>query len=168
VLPDAQGRPLLPSIVRYSAEGRIEVGYAAQAHQTEDPVNTILSVKRFMGRGRKDVPYIENLPYDFVDAPGMVQICTVAGRRVRSRCRPILKVLRARADVTGGDLSVRGDHSSGLLTMRNIVTKDVAGGRLPTCCGCSTSRRLRPSFHKPRGMPPRGPMPFDPRRHVDI
>ena len=34
VLPDAQGRPLLPSIVRYAADGKIEVGYAAQAHQT--------------------------------------------------------------------------------------------------------------------------------------
>ena len=42
VLPDAQGRPLLPSIVRYPADGRIEVGYAAQAHQTEDPTNTIV------------------------------------------------------------------------------------------------------------------------------
>jgi molecular chaperone HscA len=106
VLPDAQGRPLLPSIVRYSADGRIEVGYAAQAHQTEDPTNTIVSVKRFMGRGRKDVPYIENLPYDFVDAPGMVQICTVAGRKSPVEVSAeILRVLRARAEMSlGGDL----------------------------------------------------------------
>ena len=107
VLADAQGRPLLPSIVRYTAEGRAEVGYAAQAHQTEDPTNTIVSVKRFMGRGRKDVPYIENLPYDFVDAPGMVQICTVAGRKSPVEVSAeILKVLRARAEMSlGGDLS---------------------------------------------------------------
>ena len=36
VLPDAQGRPLLPSIVRYHADGRVDVGYAAQARQAED------------------------------------------------------------------------------------------------------------------------------------
>ena len=107
VLPDAQGRPLLPSIVRYGTNGKIEVGYAAQAHQTEDPVNTIVSVKRFMGRGRKDVPYIENLPYDFVDAPGMLQVCTVAGRKSPVEVSAeILKALRARAEMSlGGDLS---------------------------------------------------------------
>ena len=48
VLPDAQGRPLLPSIVRYLPNGKVEVGYAAQAHQAADPKNTIVSVKRFM------------------------------------------------------------------------------------------------------------------------
>jgi molecular chaperone HscA len=107
VLPDAQGRPLLPSIVRYAANGRVEVGYPAQAHQTDDPTNTIVSVKRFMGRGRKDVPYIENLPYDFVDAPGMLQLCTVAGKKSPVEVSAeILKTLRARAELSlGGDLS---------------------------------------------------------------
>jgi molecular chaperone HscA len=107
VLPDAQGRPLLPSIVRYGANGKIEVGYGAQAHQTEDPVNTIVSVKRFMGRGRRDVPFIENLPYDFVDAPGMLQLCTVAGTKSPVEVSAeILKALRARAEISlGGDLS---------------------------------------------------------------
>ena len=70
VLPDAQGRALLPSIVRYLPDGRVEVGYAAQAQQADDPKNTIVSVKRFMGRGLKDVAHAENAPYDFVDAPG--------------------------------------------------------------------------------------------------
>src|SRR5437763_12068227 len=55
VLPDAQGRPLLPSIVRYLSSGKAEIGYAAQAHQADDPKNTIVSVKRFMGRGVKDI-----------------------------------------------------------------------------------------------------------------
>ena len=55
VLADEQGRALLPSIVRYLPGGRTEVGYAAQAKQAEDPKNTIASVKRFMGRGIKDV-----------------------------------------------------------------------------------------------------------------
>jgi molecular chaperone HscA len=107
VLPDSLGRPLLPSIVRYAKDGSVEVGYSAQARQATDPKNTIVSVKRFMGRGLKDVAHIENAPYDFVDAPGMVQIRTVAG--VKSPVEvsaEILKVLRTRAEQSlGGELS---------------------------------------------------------------
>jgi molecular chaperone HscA len=107
VLPDSLGRPLLPSIVRYHAEGRIEVGYAAQAKQAVDPKNTVVSVKRFMGRGLKDVAHLEHSPYDFVDAPGMVQIRTAAG--VKSPVEissEVLKVLRSRAELSlGGTLS---------------------------------------------------------------
>ena len=107
MLPDALGRPLLPSIVRYLPGGKVEVGYAAQARQADDPKNTIVSVKRFMGRGLKDVAHVENAPYDFVDAPGMVQVRTVAG--VKSPVEvssEILKVLRERAEQSlGGNLS---------------------------------------------------------------
>ena len=106
VLPDSQGRPLLPSIVRYTKD-KVEVGYPAQARQAEDPRNTIASVKRFMGRGLKDVAHVEATPYDFVDAPGMVQLRTVAG--VKSPVEvsaEILKVLRSRAELSlGGSLS---------------------------------------------------------------
>jgi molecular chaperone HscA len=106
VLPDAQGRPLLPSIVRYFKD-RVEVGYPAQARQSDDPKNTIVSVKRFMGRGVKDVDHAQNAPYDFVDAPGMLQIRTVAG--VKSPVEvssEILKALRERAELSlGGSLS---------------------------------------------------------------
>jgi molecular chaperone HscA len=107
VLPDEQGRPLLPSIVRFLADGRTEVGYAAQAHFADDPKSTIASVKRFMGRGLKDVAYVENSPYDFVDAPGMVQLRTAAG--VKSPVEvsaEILKALRRRAELSlGGELA---------------------------------------------------------------
>jgi len=107
VLPDALGRPLLPSIVRYGKDGAVEVGYPAQAKQALDPRNTVVSVKRFMGRGLKDVAHIENAPYDFVDAPGMVQIRTAAG--VKSPVEisaEILKVLRQRAEASlGGELT---------------------------------------------------------------
>jgi molecular chaperone HscA len=107
VLPDAQGRPLLPSIVRYLSNGKVEVGYAAQAHQAVDPKNTIVSVKRFMGRGVKDIDHLQNAPYDFVDAPGMLQLRTAAG--VKSPVEvsaEILKVLRERAETSlGGPLS---------------------------------------------------------------
>src|SRR5437660_8209204 len=102
VLPDAQGRPLLPSIVRY-LPNKVEVGYAAQARQADDPKNTIVSVKRFMGRGVKDVAHLENAPYDFADAPGMVQLRTVAG--VRSPVEvsaEVLKVLTSRAEESLG------------------------------------------------------------------
>ena len=74
--------------------------------QSEDPQNTIVSVKRFMGRGLKDVGEVVNLPYRFVDSPGMVQLRTVAG--VKSPVEvsaEILKVLRDRAEKSlGGQL----------------------------------------------------------------
>ena len=107
VLPDAQGRPLLPSIVRYLSNGKVEVGYAAQAHQAVDPTNTVVSVKRFMGRGVKDIDHLQNAPYDFVDEPGMLQIRTAAG--VKSPVEvsaDILKPLRERAEASlGGPLA---------------------------------------------------------------
>ena len=55
VLRDAEGEPLLPSVVRYLANGRVVVGREANASQADDPENTIVSVKRFMGRGIADV-----------------------------------------------------------------------------------------------------------------
>ena len=105
-LNDAQGRALLPSVVRYHENGEATVGHAAQADETRDPHNTILSAKRFMGRGLKDVTHAESLPYDFVDTPGMVQIRTAAG--VKSPVEvsaEVLRALRERAEeALGGPL----------------------------------------------------------------
>lgn len=104
VLNDEEGRSLLPSIVRYLPNGNAHIGFKAQAAQTTDPKNTIVSVKRFMGRGLKDIAYVENLPYDFLDAPGMVQLKTVAG--VKSPVEvsaEILATLRQRAEDSLGD-----------------------------------------------------------------
>ncbi|MBB3118732.1 Fe-S protein assembly chaperone HscA [Pseudoduganella violacea] len=104
VLRDEEGHSLLPSVVRYLPNGHANIGYKAMAHQTTDPRNTIVSVKRFMGRGLKDVAYAENLPYEFVDAPGMVQLKTVAG--VKSPVEvsaQILATLRQRAEDALGD-----------------------------------------------------------------
>ena len=111
VLNDEEGHSLLPSIVRYAAGGTIDVGYPAQAQQAADPKNTIVSVKRFMGRGLKDVAHAENSPYDFIDAPGMVQVRTRAG--VKSPVEisaEILKILRIRAEAAmlGGDGELYG------------------------------------------------------------
>ena len=54
VLPDVEGRPLLPSIVHYG-ESDIAVGYPAHEALVVDPQNTIVSVKRLMGRGLADL-----------------------------------------------------------------------------------------------------------------
>jgi molecular chaperone HscA len=104
VLNDEDGHPLLPSIVRYLPNGHANIGYKAKAAQISDPKNTVVSVKRFMGRGLKDIAYAENLPYQFVDAPGMVQLKTVAG--VKSPVEvsaEILATLRQRAEDALGD-----------------------------------------------------------------
>lgn len=107
VLNDEQGRALLPSAVSYLSDGGIEVGYGALGRQVVDPKNTIVSVKRFMGRGLADVAHIEAMPYDFVDREGMVRLRTIQG--VKSPVEvsaDILKVLRARAEASlGGELT---------------------------------------------------------------
>ena len=78
-LPDAQGRVILPSVVRYlPGEGR-QIGHDALTHQAEDPANTIVSVKRFMGRGLADLGRRDTLPYHFIDQPGMLALGTVQG-----------------------------------------------------------------------------------------
>jgi len=106
VLDDEEGHSLLPSVVRYLPNGHANIGYKALAAQTTDPKNTIVSVKRFMGRGLKDIAYAENLPYAFIDAPGMVQLKTVAGIKSPVEVSAeILATLRQRAeDALGDDL----------------------------------------------------------------
>ncbi len=106
VLNDELGRPLLPSVVRYGKAGEIEVGYEAQRKQSQDARNTIVSVKRFMGRGKADIANIEAMPYDFVEAPGMVRVRTDAGEKSPVEVSAeILKTLRTRAEASlGGDL----------------------------------------------------------------
>ncbi|NIF72394.1 Fe-S protein assembly chaperone HscA [Burkholderia sp. Ap-962] len=104
VLPDDEGRALLPSVVRYLEKGGRRIGYAAKEAAASDPRNTIVSVKRFMGRGKAEVEHAANAPYDFVDAPGMVQIRTIDG--VKSPVEvsaEILATLRQRAEDTLGD-----------------------------------------------------------------
>ena len=102
VLPDDEGRPLVPSIVRY-AENGVEVGYDAMAKQARDPENSIVSVKRFMGRGLVDIDDDRRFPYRFVDAPGMLQIATRAGIKSPVEISAeILRKLRERAEAQLG------------------------------------------------------------------
>ncbi|MBK9441376.1 MAG: Fe-S protein assembly chaperone HscA [Comamonadaceae bacterium] len=106
-LPDDEGALLLPSVVRYLPGNSIVVGREAQLAQAVDPENTIVSVKRFMGRSLTDVKEAAGLPYRFVDAPGMVGISTVLGERSPVQVSAeILTALRARAEASlGGPLT---------------------------------------------------------------
>ncbi|MGQ0442222.1 MAG: Fe-S protein assembly chaperone HscA [Methylophilaceae bacterium] len=105
VLTDEQGHALLPSVVRYLKDGKSEVGYQAQAAQSQDPQNTIVSVKRFMGRGLKDIDF-SSQPYHFAEQSGMLQIETRAGIKSPVEISAeILKTLKARAEkALGGEL----------------------------------------------------------------
>ena len=103
-LPDDQGRILLPSVVRYLDGGGRKIGHEAQDALASDPENTIASVKRFMGRGLKDVTGHARLPYRFVDHPGMLGIETVHGEKSPVEVSAdILATLRYRAEDTFGD-----------------------------------------------------------------
>lgn len=103
-LPDAQGRVILPSVVNYQADGGRKIGFEAQDLIAQDPENTIESVKRFMGRGLKDISHIDKLPYRFVDHPGMLGLQTVQGEKSPVEVSAdILATLRYRAEDTFND-----------------------------------------------------------------
>lgn len=108
-LAGKNGNHLLPSVVHYLADGEPEVGSGAMAHSSTDPLNTIASVKRLMGRGVDDIHHLgTTLPYDFVEADsGMPKLRTAAGERSPVQISSdILKVLKQRAeDTLGGDLT---------------------------------------------------------------
>ena len=98
-LVDASGRAILPSAVRYLEGGRRQIGAEAFAAQADDPLNTIVSVKRLMGRALADVAGHQRLPYRFVDRPGMVAIDTRDGVKTAVEVSAeILAALRQRAE----------------------------------------------------------------------
>ncbi len=103
-LPDDAGRVILPSAVRYLPEGRRQIGADALAAQAEDPENTLVSVKRFMGRRLADVAAREKLPYRFEDTPGMLSVVTRDGLKSPVEVSAeILATLRFRAEDTFAD-----------------------------------------------------------------
>jgi molecular chaperone HscA len=103
-LPDAQGRAILPSAVRYLGDGRRAIGHEALAAQADDPENTLVSVKRFMGRRLADIDGREKLPYHFIDQPGMVAIATRDGEKSPVEVSAeILATLRYRAEDSFND-----------------------------------------------------------------
>jgi len=103
-LPDAQGRVILPSVVRYLDNNGRQIGHEAAQAQASDPENTIASAKRFMGRGLADIANRDKLPYRFVDRPGMVALQTRAGEKSPVEVSAeILATLRFRAEDTFND-----------------------------------------------------------------
>ena len=101
VMNDADGRALVPSVVRYLDDGSVQVGYDALKAIAKDPKNTVASVKRLMGRGYTDIEHRENLPLDLVDLPGMVSVKTRQGVKTPVEVSAeILRVLNERAQQT--------------------------------------------------------------------
>ena len=108
VLPDEQGVAMLPSVVNYSEQGTALVGRGAQAMSADHPSDTLVSVKRFMGRGRDDAAAeASRAHYQLAeDDEGMVRFVTSSGEisPVQASAE-ILKVLHRRAvDTLGNEL----------------------------------------------------------------
>ncbi len=104
-LPDADGSHLLPSVVHYGENG-IHVGSKAQQYSVSDPWNTIVSVKRFMGRGAEDISIEdEHYSYSFAETDSAVpRIKTRSGDvSAVEVSAEILKTLKQRAIKTLGD-----------------------------------------------------------------
>ena len=108
VLLDEQNRPLLPSVVHFGKDDNVIVGYEAAELATQDPQNTVISVKRLIGRSLADIQQrYPNLPYQFVASEnGLPLLATRQG--VRSPIEisaEILKKLTALGEQRlGGDL----------------------------------------------------------------
>jgi len=99
VIPDAEGRPLLPSVVAFTPDG-IVVGEAARRQLARRPADTVYSVKRLMGRGHEDVKdEMRFLPFRIVPGEGLVKLA-VGGREVTPPevSAAVLKALKERAE----------------------------------------------------------------------
>jgi molecular chaperone HscA len=104
-LPDDDGRVILPSVVRFMPGQGRQIGFDAVQSAASDPVNTIASVKRFMGRGLNDIADRSKLPYEFIASEqGMLSIQTVQGPKSPVEVSAeILATLRYRAEDTFND-----------------------------------------------------------------
>lgn len=108
ILSDEQNRPLLPSVVHFGKDEKVIVGYEAAELAAQDPQNTVISVKRLIGRSLADIQQrYPNLPYQFVASEnGLPLLATRQG--VRSPIEisaEILKKLTALGEQRlGGDL----------------------------------------------------------------
>lgn len=106
-LPDDDGRTMLPSVVQYHPSGEKRVGYAALENVAELPKDTLISMKRFVGRSMMDVEsYKDKLPYEFVQQGNGVAVQTCQGpiSPIQTSAE-ILKTLAVRAEQSlGGEL----------------------------------------------------------------
>ena len=130
-LADAHGDHLLPSIVRFCEDIPPQVGREAQLHIVDDAANTIVSVKRLMGRGLQDVKSLGNsLPYVFDQCDqGMPMLRTVIGQRSPVQvASEILSTLVQRSEA-----SLKGQLAGAVITVpayfddaQRQATKDAA------------------------------------------
>jgi len=130
-LLDSENQHLLPSVVHYIASGETTVGRRAYAQSADDPLNTLISIKRFMGRGIEDIKTLgSQLPYDMVASDsGMPNFNTVAGEiSPVAASSEILKVLIERAE-----LALDGQLEGAVITVpayfdeaQRQATKDAA------------------------------------------
>lgn len=106
VIADEEGRSLLPSVVRYLADGSVQVGAAAAAAAESDPLNTIYSAKRLIGRRASELSDLPSLPYDLVDEERGIGIRTVQGMKSPVEVSAaVLSTLARRAQARlGGEL----------------------------------------------------------------
>jgi molecular chaperone HscA len=130
-LPNSRGEALLPSVVRYLVDESPQVGVKAEAHLVDDAANTVMSVKRLMGRGIEDVKRLgSNMPYLFEACDqGMPMIHTVAG--LKSPVQVSADILRAL--VQRGESSLGGELVGAVITVpayfddaQRQATKDAA------------------------------------------
>jgi molecular chaperone HscA len=130
-LPNSRGEHLLPSVVRYLADELPQDGIKAQSYLVDDAANTVMSVKRLMGRGIEDVKRLgENMPYLFEACDqGMPLINTVSG--LKSPVQVSADILRAL--VQRGESSLGGELVGAVITVpayfddaQRQATKDAA------------------------------------------
>jgi len=107
ILEDSQGERILPSVVHCGKNNEVEVGNSALKYLESDPTNTITSVKRFMGIGKKDVKNLEKLPFKFLESENNIFIQTSSGDFSAVQISSfILAELKSRAEMAlGGELT---------------------------------------------------------------
>ncbi|SIT73810.1 Chaperone protein HscA [Ectothiorhodosinus mongolicus] len=130
-LADENGRSLVPSVVHFAPNGDVIVGHEAKTSAATDPLNTIASIKRLMGRGIADLKTVAgHVPYAFAaDEGGMPRLQTRAGDLTPVEISAeILQSLKARAEEALG-----GELAGGVITVpayfddaQRQATKDAA------------------------------------------
>ena len=104
ILLDEAGNAPHPSVVHYNTNGSIQTGFSALPYLAEDPHNTIMSVKRFMGRSQQDIIDSQTIPYQFVPKEGTIQIQTCQGIKSPVEISAeILRELKTRAEALTGE-----------------------------------------------------------------
>jgi len=107
ILEDSQGEKILPSVVHCGKNNEVEVGNSALKYLESDPTNTVTSVKRFMGIGKKDIKNLEKLPFKFLESENNIFIQTSSGDFSAVQISSfILAELKNRAEMAlGGELT---------------------------------------------------------------